>query len=234
MRGGVRQAHFSDGKGRYGGFVKVDCRRHSRRVDDMDEDTPTQPPDNRMSQLSSTDVAGMRALFVFYDTNRDGNLSSGQALRIFRLLGLSVNESHVFDLEQMSFAEFVAIIDCHVRTPQSSDPIAEWAVVDHFRSDQVTPHQLAYFLANCEKNIPPAHLDRFLMLYTQSDEQTFVDFPNFQKFLVDYRARSEKLSAIPSEVRRNAVQVHHVQIPEGLGITTDNSTAREDDDDVFE
>ncbi|RHY12301.1 hypothetical protein DYB28_005521 [Aphanomyces astaci] len=75
----------------------------------------------------------MRALFAYYDTNRDGNLSSVQALRIFQL------------------------------TP---DPAAEWAAVNHFRNDKVSPQQLAYFLANCDKLIPESHLQRFLMLYT--------------------------------------------------------------------
>ncbi|KAF0759127.1 hypothetical protein AaE_003754 [Aphanomyces astaci] len=130
------------------------------------ESTPTQQTDSRTSDLSPTDVAGMRALFAYYDTNRDGNLSSVQALRIFQLLGLSVNEAHVYDLEQMSFAEFVTIVDCHVRSIQTPDPAAEWAAVNHFRNDKVSPQQLAYFLANCDKLIPESHLQRFLMLYT--------------------------------------------------------------------
>ncbi|KDO26253.1 hypothetical protein SPRG_08329 [Saprolegnia parasitica CBS 223.65] len=125
----------------------------------------------RAAHLDSDDVAGIRSLFTYYDTNMDGNVSSVQALRMFQLLGLTVNEDHVNELELLSFAEFLAIVDCQYKAARSLDEGShEWHLLDHFRRDHVTPHQLAYFLKSCDMTISDPHLERFQDLYANADE----------------------------------------------------------------
>ncbi|OQR86201.1 hypothetical protein ACHHYP_10848 [Achlya hypogyna] len=125
----------------------------------------------RATYLDAEEVAGIRALFTYYDTNRDGNVSSVQALRMLQLLGLSVNEDHVNDLELLSFAEFLSIVDCQYKATRALDEGShEWHLLDHFRKDYVTPDQLACFLQSCSMAVSAPHLERFHDLYANCDE----------------------------------------------------------------
>ncbi|KAF0684346.1 Aste57867_23659 [Aphanomyces stellatus] len=190
--------------------------------------TPFMPPmefattlqsgsEHRPQNLSTLDVNGMRALFSYYDTNRDGNLSSDQAIRIFRLLGISVNEAHVHDLEQMSYAEFLSIVDCQVLEATRDATLHEWNTLNHFRTNCVSPHQLAFFLDSCDKHVPKAHLERYLDLYAICDESNphcgHLELHGFLKGLSDNRPRESPpvvtAPAIATDVnhgRRNAAR----------------------------
>ncbi|CAK4478658.1 unnamed protein product [Aphanomyces euteiches] len=176
--------------------------------------------ENRSTALEVPDVAGMRALFAYIDTNRDGTLSAKQALCIFQLLGLSAHEEHVYELEQMSFPEFISIVDHHTKIATADPTLHSWNTINHFRNDYVSRDQLACFLVNCDgKQVPPAHLDRFLELYGISNELDphlgELEETGYLKLLDDYK---DDDAVEKGNRRRHAVK--NLSVPPPLQVTS--------------
>uniref|UniRef100_K3X0G9 EF-hand domain-containing protein n=1 Tax=Globisporangium ultimum (strain ATCC 200006 / CBS 805.95 / DAOM BR144) TaxID=431595 RepID=K3X0G9_GLOUD len=57
--------------------------------------------DARVDRLSATELAELRMIFRYFDTDSDGAVSANQACRMFALLGLDVNPSYVQELEEV-------------------------------------------------------------------------------------------------------------------------------------
>ncbi|KAG7383939.1 hypothetical protein PHYPSEUDO_003191 [Phytophthora pseudosyringae] len=88
--------------------------------------------DSRVERLGDGDLADLRVIFRYFDTDGDGAVSADQACRMFALLGLEVNTAQVRELGEVYLngnnptlqvgcicltvvvAEFMKIVDSHV------------------------------------------------------------------------------------------------------------------------
>ncbi|EGZ29290.1 hypothetical protein PHYSODRAFT_458950, partial [Phytophthora sojae] len=73
--------------------------------------------DSRVERLGDVDLADLRVIFRYFDTDGDGAVSADQACRMFALLGLDVNTAQVRELGEVYLNEFIKIVDSHVRAP---------------------------------------------------------------------------------------------------------------------
>ncbi|KAE9031877.1 hypothetical protein PR001_g10868 [Phytophthora rubi] len=80
--------------------------------------------DSRVERLGDVDLADLRVIFRYFDTDGDGAVSADQGCRMFALveaaalvLGLDVNATQVRELGEVYLNEFIKIVDSHVQTP---------------------------------------------------------------------------------------------------------------------
>ncbi|CEG35115.1 EF-hand domain pair [Plasmopara halstedii] len=88
--------------------------------------------DSRVDHLSHADLEDLHAIFRYFDTDDDGKVSAGQACRMFALLGLDVNITHVHELGEVYLDEFIKIVDSHVQvSPSVASPKHEVHAVEN-------------------------------------------------------------------------------------------------------
>ncbi|KAL4085995.1 hypothetical protein PRIC1_014618 [Phytophthora ramorum] len=77
--------------------------------------------DSRVERLGDGDLADLRVIFRYFDTDGDGAVSASQACRMFALLGLDVNMTQVRELGEVYLNEFMKIVDSHVHVAPPSE-----------------------------------------------------------------------------------------------------------------
>ncbi|OWZ18207.1 hypothetical protein PHMEG_0007734 [Phytophthora megakarya] len=151
--------------------------------------------DSRVQRLGDVDVADLRVIFRYFDTDGDGAISASQACRIFALLGLDVNAAHVRELGEVYLNEFMKIVDSHVQTSSSEvaveNPLVEpevvqspersvetlrsvrnekiledeWKLLDTYRRGRVSLQELRLFLSSCQSTLSLEDTIRLLETY---------------------------------------------------------------------
>ncbi|KAG6604558.1 EF-hand domain pair [Phytophthora cinnamomi] len=81
--------------------------------------------DSRVERLGDVDLADLRVIFRYFDTDGDGAVSADQACRMFALLGLDVNTAQVRELGEVYLNEFIKIVDSHVHAATPAVAAAE-------------------------------------------------------------------------------------------------------------
>ncbi|POM58398.1 Hypothetical protein PHPALM_36954 [Phytophthora palmivora] len=103
--------------------------------------------DSRVERLGDVDLADLRVIFRYFDTDGDGAVSAGQACRMFALLGLDVNTTQVRELGEVYLNEFMKIVDSHVQGPLASEAleiqVENTAPVEEPAAVQQSPQQSA-------------------------------------------------------------------------------------------
>ncbi|TYZ62228.1 hypothetical protein PybrP1_002089 [[Pythium] brassicae (nom. inval.)] len=128
--------------------------------------------DARVERVNATELAELRTIFRFFDTDSDGAVSADQACRMFALLGLDVNPMYVQDLEEVYLngessepMAQVALDEDELRKRNEQLWEDEWKLVDSHRRGFTTLHELRLFLANCGSATPVCDLLRFVEMY---------------------------------------------------------------------
>ncbi|KAH7465840.1 uncharacterized protein KRP23_11817 [Phytophthora ramorum] len=153
--------------------------------------------DSRVERLGDGDLADLRVIFRYFDTDGDGAVSASQACRMFALLGLDVNMTHVRELGEVYLNEFMKIVDSHVHV---APPVKlrlmcwmvglklhrrkledEWKMLDTYRRGRVSVQELGLFLGSCRSTLSLDDTERFLETYGSTVEHDGVEELEFTK-----------------------------------------------------
>ncbi|DBA04935.1 TPA: hypothetical protein N0F65_006937 [Lagenidium giganteum] len=159
--------------------------------------------DARITKLKEEETLHLRTVFRFFDSNQTGAVSAAQACRIFRLLGLQVNEAQVHELGEVYMSGETNRTDLSPAELLEEAALArqhellweeEWRTLDTYRRGYITQEELRVFLRSCGMVFRPDDLDRLLELYVDPVHPSMQDVPiltkpSFLRFRRDYTAR---------------------------------------------